>query len=297
MPTGQRRKTKVVDGIQYNQCTKCGEWFEATREFFAFRSDYQVLLAKCRICMSKDGLTRSQQKSAREKQKEYREKNKKKVNKATKEWRKNNEEHMKKYDEENKEKKSMQKREHYQKNKERCRKLGKEFSKSNAKFKTYKDKLTVDEDPIASENGNLLVKCTYCGRYYCPTAKSVINRISVVKGGPNLHGEARLYCSDGCKEACPTFGQQLYPKGFKPATSREVNPLIRQMCLERDDYTCQKCGATIEEIELHCHHIEGATQMPMLANDVENTITLCKPCHILVHQQDGCTNYDLRCKK
>jgi len=69
------------------------------------------------------------------------------------------------------------------------------------------------------------------------------------------------------------------------------------MCLARDNYECQKCGAIIDEIELHAHHIEGKTLQPMLANDVDNTITLCKPCHKWVHKQKGCTNYDLRCEK
>ena len=155
--------------------------------------------------------------------------------------------------------------------------------------------LTIEEDPIEGKNGLLLIKCAYCGKYFYPTNVIIRRRINVLKG--QALGEARLYCSEGCKDACPIFNQILWPKGFKPATSREVNPLVRQMCLERDEYTCQRCGKTIDEIELHAHHIEGITQQPMLANDVKNTITLCKPCHIWVHQQDGCTNRDLRCKK
>jgi hypothetical protein len=75
-------------------------------------------------------------------------------------------------------------------------------------------------------------------------------------------GEGRLYCSEACKQACPIYKQLLYPKGFKAATSREVQPELRQMVLARDNYICQRCDKTKDElseegIALHCHHLEG----------------------------------------
>lgn len=153
--------------------------------------------------------------------------------------------------------------------------------------------LTIDEKPKRGRNGLLMVLCTYCGRYFYPEEKDVLNRAMILnrKSG----GEARLYCSDGCKQACPTFYQQLYPRGFKEETSREVQPELRQMRLEIDNYTCQKCGKTIDEIQLHCHHITGVEQNPIESADLDNTITLCKDCHNWVHSQKGCTRYDFRC--
>ena len=62
------------------------------------------------------------------------------------------------------------------------------------------------------------------------------------KGNNDNQGEARLYCTDQCKYACPTYYQHLYPKGHKTATSREVQPELRQMVLARDNYTCQNCN-------------------------------------------------------
>jgi hypothetical protein len=167
-----------------------------------------------------------------------------------------------------------------------------------AEYKRYVHKLTIEESPIKDDLGYLLVKCTYCGKYFPPHMEAVRKRIDSLVGKGT--GECRLYCSKGCQDACPIFKQVLYSKDekqYNKASSREVDPLIRQMCLARDNYTCQKCEKTIEEIELHAHHYEGVTQQPMLANDVDNTITLCKPCHIWVHQQEGCTNYDMQCKK
>ncbi len=64
----------------------------------------------------------------------------------------------------------------------------------------------------------------------------------------------------------------------------------------RDNWECQICGKTINEVQLHCHHIEGYTQNPILGNDIDNVVTLCKKCHKKVHKLPGCNYYDLRCK-
>jgi len=40
------------------------------------------------------------------------------------------------------------------------------------------------------------------------------------------------------------------------------------MRLEMDDYVCQKCGMTIDETELHCHHIEGVMKNPIESADL-----------------------------
>lgn len=47
----------------------------------------------------------------------------------------------------------------------------------------------------------------------------------------------------------------------------------------RDNYTCQRCGAT--NVELHAHHIvklrDGGS------NNLTNLLTLCRHCHALEH--------------
>ena len=129
------------------------------------------------------------------------------------------------------------------------------YGHSRCTFKTFVSQLTIEEDPIEGEDGFLLAKCAYCGQYFYPTIIQARGRIaSLTNKG---HGENRLYCSSGCKTACPIFQQKSWPRGYKPASSREVDPLIRQMCLARDNYECQKCGVSIEDAELHAHHIEG----------------------------------------
>jgi hypothetical protein len=142
------------------------------------------------------------------------------------------------------------------------------------------------------------VNCLYCNKVFVPTRKAVMNRIKSINGKhkDRSHGENRLYCSESCKQACPTYGQISYPKGYAPASSREMQPQFRKMVLERDNWTCQKCGKNKDndlETELHAHHIDPVSQNPIESCDVDNGITLCIDCHHEAHQIPGCTLNEL----
>jgi len=135
------------------------------------------------------------------------------------------------------------------------------------------------------ENFNILeVKCVYCNKWYIPTFNSIWAKIKCIKG--KQLGESNLYCSDECKQACPTYRQVKYPKGFKKNTSREVQPALRKLVLKRDNYTCQKCYS--KENGLHCHHYEGIEINPIESVDIDTCITLCKKCHNEIHKNDKC---------
>jgi len=167
------------------------------------------------------------------------------------------------------------------------------YEKNIALYDTYVAQISFAERIRRNkDNVDILeIKCVYCGKWHIPKLMDVKNRVGALNG--YMNGEQRLYCSDGCKSACPIYWQKLWPKGFKPATSREVQPELRKMVLERDDWTCQRCGES--EAELHCHHITGVVQNPIESADVDNCITFCKDCHKWIHQQDGCKYHELRC--
>jgi len=160
-------------------------------------------------------------------------------------------------------------------------------------FDIYSDQLSFAEDVRRDTDRYeaLQVKCAYCGQWYTPLKKNVINRALYLRGGGTY--ESRFYCSEHCKTACPIFNQKFFPKDFKPATSREVQPELRQMVLERDGYTCQKCGALIEEKQLHCHHIYPVAIEPLESVDVDNCTTLCIDCHHEAHRLPGCSSAEL----
>jgi hypothetical protein len=158
-------------------------------------------------------------------------------------------------------------------------------------YETYVSRLEPIEQCRKSQEGYLEVKCTYCDRWFVPKRTDIGNRIQIING--KLKGESRLYCSTECKSNCPIFYQIKYPKGFKPATSREVQPELRKLVFQRDDWTCIKCKATSN---LHCHHIEGIVQNPIESADIDLCVTLCKSCHKEVHRQKDCKYNDLKCK-
>ncbi len=52
---------------------------------------------------------------------------------------------------------------------------------------------------------------------------------------------------------------------------------IQKVVLDRDNYTCQMCGA--RGVNLQIDHIQSWSKYPDLRFDVNNCRTLCKDCH------------------
>lgn len=170
-------------------------------------------------------------------------------------------------------------------------------NKNLSRYDKFATQLEICEEIRRNKNdSNILeARCNYCGKWFKPTPISCYDRVRCLNG--TAYGEGRLYCSEQCKQECPIYNQTLYPKGFKPATSREVQPELRQMRFEIDNYTCQKCKKIQDELDvaLHCHHIEGIKWDPLESADVDKVITLCKNCHIEVHKQEDCKYSDMKC--
>ena len=144
---------------------------------------------------------------------------------------------------------------------------------------------------LSNDKKVLQVQCMYCGKWYIPTRNECHHKVQCIKG--NYKGELNLYCSNECKQACSTYSQRKYPKGFKVNTSREVQPHLRKLVLKRDNYTCQKCGC--DDKQLHCHHITGVEINPVESADIDNCITLCIDCHKEVHKQPECNMRKKEC--
>ncbi len=266
---------------------------ESRNLFKTDNSNIDRLKTRCdiadKICQKERRIARKDE--FREYWKNWRIKNREKSNSYVEKWRKNNPEKFKKITKTSNRKKYYKNREKYKKNfREYDRKRMSIYSKYYKLIKKYEE---IQVDP---NNPKLVqIKCTYCGRWFNPTNLQVRMRLKAIYGKTKTLGyENRLYCSDDCKKLCPTYGRKYYPKGFKPATSREVQPSLRKMVLERDSWTCQKCGSTES---LHCHHITGVEKNPIESADIDNCITLCKKCHKEVHKLPDCGYNDLRCKK
>ena len=61
----------------------------------------------------------------------------------------------------------------------------------------------------------------------------------------------------------------------------------RNAVFKKDGYTCQMCGNvhTNKENTIHAHHIKSFARYPNFRLDVNNGLTLCKSCHMLVHSK------------
>ena len=169
------------------------------------------------------------------------------------------------------------------------------YSKGIPLYDTYAHQIEWCEEVRRNkEDLNILeVRCFKCNEWYIPTLNNMNDRIQCLKG--NYKGECKFYCSDQCKNSCSIFHkspetlmkEDAVRSGRLPwlELTREVQPELRSMVLERDEHKCVKCGNTND---LQCHHIYPVNIEPLLSADVDNCITLCKDCHLEVHKKDGC---------
>ena len=137
----------------------------------------------------------------------------------------------------------------------------------------------------------LQVKCTEssCRKWFTPTRTQANTRIAAVK----VTDGSNFYCSEGCKKSCSIYDRSKFPKGFiNNDKVRQEQADWAAMVKERDNYECQKCGATEN---LVAHHMEGLNANPLMSADVDIGITLCKECHKKVHKELGCRFTDMKC--
>jgi len=149
------------------------------------------------------------------------------------------------------------------------------------------------------EDKNILeVKCFKCGKWYIPDVYSVINRIRTTIG--KKKGEHHFYCSPDCKNNCYIFNKKpetlMHEDEWRAGRDswwdepRHMQGQWRELVLERDNYTCQKCGS---KENLKAHHIKPVKLYPLESCDVDNGIILCGECHNKAHHIAGCSTGEL----
>ena len=200
-------------------------------------------------------------------------------------------------------------KEYYENNKEKVLEYHKEYRNRPATYKKYYEKFkhyyNDDEMRQDPENPKLIqFRCHFngCREWFNPTMGKLDMRYESIMGRTTATNE--LYCSDECKEKCDVFGRHKYQKSLSPRRlSREAQPELRKLVLERDNYTCQreechKSKAEFSDLVLHCHHIFPLNEDPVCFADIDNCITLCEECHRWVHLNiPGCSYAELRCSK
>lgn len=218
-----------------------------------------------------------------ERHREYRLKNIDNIREYQKEYKNENpdkiREYRKTYNEKNSDKIAADARDYYSENKDRMKAMTIENASAPAKHSTYNDRIVNTEElPTAmGGNGILIVHCKFCKREMVPTNAMVTGRLASLEGKKG--GEQAFYCSDICKKLCPVYNKHkfaAYDKRSKKTARVSTDAEVRQMVLEREDHTCERCG---RKKRLEVHHYEGATISPMMTNDLENLHVLCHKCH------------------
>ena len=101
-----------------------------------------------------------------------------------------------------------------------------------------------------------------------------------------LYGEANpMHGKTG--EANPRYVDGSSPERQRMYAQGVGREFIRE-ALKRDEYKCQRCGAgKTKPKSLHIHHLKPWAGNLTLRMDLDNAVTLCRPCHSWVHSLDN----------
>ena len=177
-------------------------------------------------------------------------------------------------------------KEYREKNKEKIKIKNINYRMAKTLFSSkYKDILLKYGYEIKNNNGYLELKCKYCKKWFIPTNGQIKSRIDAINWvTTTIATENHLYCSKECKIECPVFKLQSQPKKFKLNTSSNKEWI--KYILENANYKCEICNS---EENLQAHHIIPVAINPLLSEDIDNGICLCKKCHYkIVHKLPWC---------
>lgn len=90
---------------------------------------------------------------------------------------------------------------------------------------------------------------------------------------------AEARCGKYSGENHPNWQGGITPENFKIRNSEGFQEW-RMRVFVRDNWTCRECGK--RSVKLHAHHIKSFAKHQELRFDLENGITLCKPCHKII---------------
>lgn len=133
------------------------------------------------------------------------------------------------------------------------------------------------EEHNSYEGGKISVDCSYCGER------------NVKEVWPKRMKQDNFFCDMKCLgkfnehrysgEGNPNFKGGDWDHNYRGPNWTPVRNEVR----ERDDYTCQKCGDSAEELGQipDCHHIkpEHTFENRTDAHYKENLVLLCRECH------------------
>jgi len=166
-----------------------------------------------------------------------------------------------------------------------------DISGKPSKSEKYIKELPVTDEPEFVD-GVITVVCKYCNERFTPTSRQVNKRIQALTG--KSKGELNFYCSEECKELCPTFGfkphVQIDPRSsqYVPDSEtkearrcqRQVRKALLALQMDAFNYTfCEKCGSDTPSKSLQLHHTKPVSIFGKEAISSDSHILLCVKCH------------------
>lgn len=156
-----------------------------------------------------------------------------------------------------------------------CRICGKEFYQLKSRIRYGKENYCSPKCRNERNGKSLSKNCLICGRVFIvPPSWS-----------------RQKYCSAECKYIGNSGKNSCLWKGGSTKFGDKIRRRKeyqewRRKILERDNFTCQKCGIKAETgdgIYLHAHHIKSFSKYLNLRFDINNGMTLCSSCHEKEH--------------
>lgn len=92
--------------------------------------------------------------------------------------------------------------------------------------------------------------------------------------------ENKLYCSKKCADMVLRTSRPILGRHYREDRWNAEYRDWHNECLRRDWYHCQLCESK-ERLEVH--HIKSYKDYPQERLNLDNGITLCKKCHLEVH--------------
>lgn len=131
-------------------------------------------------------------------------------------------------------------------------------------------------------------KNSFYGKHHTPQTRSILSESNSGANNPNYGKRGKD--SNGWKGGLTPRMQAL--------RNTQSYKNWRESVYERDDHTCQECGARSSSgnpVYLNAHHINPIkdNKNTLLIFDVDNGITLCEGCHNITkgHEEDFVTRY------
>jgi 5-methylcytosine-specific restriction endonuclease McrA len=125
---------------------------------------------------------------------------------------------------------------------------------------------------------NRPLNCLHCGKEFYVSRSQEAQRN---RGCCSTKCRARHERPKRSGKNCPFWRGGVSPKNRLIRESAEMKEW-RKAVFERDNWTCQKCGARSakgKSVHLHAHHVKQFAYHPELRFEVSNGVTLCRECH------------------